>query len=260
MAKKKAKKKKVVVRKFAEKKEKTSADRPVPREKKKELPTRRPVKDAPKKVEKKKTEKVKSKPWAFEKPKTKKPAKPVPKKKVAKPVRKAKPKAKPTPKKKPVKKVVKPVPKKKPVKKAKKVLKAKPVKKVPKKRTKKEKVQVPPRLGWPPPGTIVDGKARYKVPLPGEDTIFLKQDKFVPKAQFAAGTVVPGSQPVGEPKKGSNEGVIITLKKGVDGWPANIRVTRDDVLVVNIFNKHWKAALDQLRANYGFNIMLPNLV
>ena len=227
-------KKKVVVKKFGKKK-KTSAARPQPRDKKKKLPTRRPVKDAPKKVEKKKV----AKPTPKKKP-VKKVAKPVPKKKVAKPV----PKKKPA-KAKPVKKLV---PKKaKP-----------PVTK--KKRTKKEKVQVPPKLGWPPPGTVVDGKVKYVVPLPGGETTVLKQEKFVPKAHFAAGTVVPGSQPNGAPKKGSNEGVVITLKKGVDGWPANIRVTRDDVLVVNIFNKTWKTALEQLRVNYGFDIMLPNLV
>jgi len=226
MAKKK-KKKPVVVKKFGKKKEKTSADRPVPRDKKKVPPTRRPVEDKPKKVEK-----VKAKPVKKVKPK-------------AKPAKKVKPKAKPVKKAKPVAKPVKKPKTKKPVQ---------------KKRTKKEKVQVPPRLGWPPLGTVVDGKVRYIVPQPGDEPTVIKGFAQMPvKKHFAEGTAIPGDFTPTD-RKGANQGVVVTFLKGVEGWPAHIRVTRNGELVTNLFNKSWKAALDQMRVNYGINLLIPKLM
>jgi hypothetical protein len=175
-------------------------------------------------------------------------AKPAPK---AKPVKKAKPKAKPTPKAKPKTKKPTPKPKAKPVKK--KVAKTKTSRK------KKEKVQVPPKLGWPPAGTVVEGKFNYIVPQPGEEPTVLKGPLPVPKKHFANGTVVPGDfKPT--TRKNSNAGVVVNFQKGVEGWPAHIRVTRNDELVTNIFNKSWKGALDNLRANYGINLLVPKLM
>lgn len=205
---------------------------------------------APKKT--KKTKKAKQpivKKFAKKATKPTKKAKPVPKPvKKAKPAKKAKPVPKPTKKTKPVAKPVKKAPKK---------LDKKVKKTAPKKVAKKKKVKelVPPRLAWPPPGAIVQGKVKYIVPQPGEEPIILAKEHFTP------GLPVPGEPINPTPgKKDSMNGIVVNFQKGVDGWAGHIRVTRNDELVANIFAKTWKGALDSLRTNYGINILVPKLV